>query len=87
MDALDGNAIGGQLFALFGTDMTTARGTCVHCGTGAQIAELMVYSGAPGAVVRCRSCAGVVIVLLDIRGTTRIHVDGFDLLDPPRAAS
>ena len=32
MQAVDGNAIAGDLFEIFGTDMTTARGACAHCG-------------------------------------------------------
>jgi len=30
---LDGNAIGGLLIEVFGTEMTTAVGTCGSCGT------------------------------------------------------
>ena len=32
MDPLDGNAIAGDLFEVFGAEMTTAVGTCAHCG-------------------------------------------------------
>jgi Family of unknown function (DUF6510) len=73
MEALDGNAIAGTLFEHFGTEMTTALGTCAHCGTRSQIAELAVYTRAPGAVVRCRHCRNVVIVLVTIR--SQLHVD------------
>jgi ribosomal protein S11 len=79
MDAVDGNAIGGQLQAYFGTDMTAARGACAHCGTGAMIAELAVYNRAPGAVARCRSCGSVVMVVVEIRETTHVNHDGFHL--------
>lgn len=67
MDALDGNAIAGPLFEHFGTEMTAARGSCAHCGTTAQVAELRVYSRAPGTVARCPACGSVVIVLVRIR--------------------
>ena len=40
---LDGNAIGGMLMEIFGTEMTTAVGTCAHCGAVAQVAEFAVY--------------------------------------------
>ncbi|HLY48386.1 MAG TPA: DUF6510 family protein [Solirubrobacteraceae bacterium] len=73
MEALDGNAIAGTLFEYFATEMTTAPGTCAHCGTRSQIAELAVYARAPGAVVRCRHCGSVVIVLVTIRN--QLHVD------------
>lgn len=67
MDVLDGNAIAGQLFEHFGAEMTAVTGRCAHCGTTAQIAELTVYSRAPGTVVRCRACGKIVIVIVEIR--------------------
>lgn len=80
MDALDGNAIAGALFDYFGAEMTTATGTCAHCGAVAQIAELRVYSRAPGTVVRCGSCGGVVIVVLDLAGEPQIELSGFRMM-------
>ena len=79
MEALDGNAIAGTLFEHFGSEMTEASGTCAHCGAAAQIAELRVYSRAPGAVVRCPSCSQVVMVLTEIRRSQRIDLGGFQL--------
>jgi hypothetical protein len=73
MEALDGNAIAGTLFEHFGGEMTTALGTCAHCATRSQIAELDVYTRAPGIVVRCRRCGNVVMVLVTIRN--QLHVD------------
>jgi hypothetical protein len=81
MDPLDGNAIAGSLFEAFGREMTTTRGRCRHCGTRSLIAELQVYSRAPGAVVRCRTCGNVVMVLVKIRGATEVHDDAFEVLD------
>jgi hypothetical protein len=83
MDALDGNAIAGDLFEHFGVEMTTATGTCAHCGTRAQIAEERVYPRAPGAVARCRVCENVVFVVVNIRGTTRVDLSDFKLDDAP----
>jgi DNA-directed RNA polymerase subunit RPC12/RpoP len=80
MDALDGNAIAGALFEHFGSEMTTARGRCAHCGTESAIAQLRVYTRAPGNVVRCRTCGGVVMVLVTIRGSTQLHRGAFELL-------
>ena len=82
MEALDGNAIAGMLFEHYGVEMTTAAGACAHCGTTAQIAELHVYTRAPGAVARCRACGNAVIVLINIRDTLRIDTSGFHLLQP-----
>lgn len=83
MDALDGNAIAGALFDYFGTEMTTAIGSCTNCGASAQIAELRVYSRAPGVVVRCPGCAQVLMVLTNIRGSGRINLDHLELDESP----
>jgi hypothetical protein len=83
MDALDGNAIAGTLFAYFGAEMTAAVGTCAHCGTPAQIGELMVYVRAPGTVVRCRHCENVVMVLVTIRDELCVDSSAFRMEQPP----
>jgi len=77
MEALDGNAIAGSLFAYFGREMTNASGACASCGASSQIARLRVYDKAPGSVARCPSCGNVVMVLVEIRGSTRIDHGGF----------
>ena len=77
MEALDGNAIAGQLVEYFGAEMTTAVGRCAHCGTRAQIGELVVYSQAPGTVVRCRHCGNVVMVLVTVREELRVDSSAF----------
>ena len=81
MDALDGNAIAGTLFEHFGTEMTTASGTCGHCGTVSRVAELRVYAGGLGSVARCPGCGQVVLVLTEVRETVRIHHQAFQLPD------
>ena len=83
MEALDGNAIAGPLFEHFGTEMTTMLGTCAHCGTRAQVAELVVYMRAPGTVVRCRHCGNVVMVLVPIRGELRVDSSAFRMEQAP----
>jgi phage FluMu protein Com len=82
MDPLDGNAIAGQLVAIFGTEMTTATGECAHCGAVAQVAETVVYLRAPGVVVRCRNCSEVLMVLVDKRGIACVDARGLARLDP-----
>jgi ribosomal protein L37E len=82
MDALDGNAIAGWLFEHFGSEMTTVTGRCTHCGTRSLIAELAVYTRAPGAVARCRTCGDVAFVLVKIRGATELHAEAFELSAP-----
>jgi Family of unknown function (DUF6510) len=83
MEALDGNAIAGTLLEHFGTEMTTVFGTCAHCGTRAQIAELVVYVRAPGTVVRCRHCKNVVMVLVPMRGELRVDSSAFRMEQAP----
>jgi Family of unknown function (DUF6510) len=82
MEALDGNAIAGMLFDLFGAEMTTATGVCEHCGTVAQMAELQVYLQAPGTVARCRNCSNVVMVVVDVRGIACVDLRGLAKLEP-----
>jgi hypothetical protein len=79
MDRLDGNAIAGELIVHFGREMTTAVGTCGHCGSSARLAELLVYARAPGTVVRCPTCGAVVLVFLTIAGRAQMHVERFTL--------
>jgi hypothetical protein len=84
VEPLDGNAIAGDLFNLFGREMTTVTGECGHCGAVGLIAELRVFVKAPGAVARCRRCGQVVFVVVEIRGETQIHLDQFKLEGPPQ---
>ena len=74
--ALDGNAIGGLLIEVFGTEMTTATGTCGACGTVRAVAELAVYRSALGTVVRCRACDVVLMTFVQIRGVTCVDLQG-----------
>ena len=73
---LDGNAIGGLLFEVFGTEMTAATGRCGSCGTAAPVAELAVYRPELGTVVRCRHCDNVLMVFVEIRGITCVDMRG-----------
>jgi hypothetical protein len=81
MDALDGNAIAGHLFEVFGVELTTAIGTCAGCRAIAPIAELSVYTSAPGVVARCRACEAVVMVLVARREATRVDLRGLAALE------
>jgi ribosomal protein S27AE len=81
VEALDGNALAGELFELCGVEMTTARGTCAHCGIESLIAELRVYGHPPAEVVRCPHCGGVVMVLVTAHGRCRIRSESFRLAE------
>ena len=82
MSRLDGNAIGGLLAELFGLEMTIAVSTCDGCGQVDVVAELAVYTRAPGIVVRCPGCDNVLMrvvrtrdrYLLDLRGTRSLQL-------------
>jgi uncharacterized protein DUF6510 len=81
MEALDGNAIAGLLLDVFGVEMTTAMGTCAHCGAAGELATLVVYLQAPGTVVRCRSCTEVVGVIVERRGVKCVDLRGLSSLE------
>jgi len=73
---LDGNAIGGLLLNVFGTEMTTATGRCGSCGKASLVAELTVYLHAPGTVVRCPTCTAILMVFVSAHGTTCVDLSG-----------
>jgi uncharacterized membrane protein len=75
-DVVDGNAIGGLLVEVFGTEMTTAVGTCGVCGTVGQVAEMAVYRPRLGTVVRCRVCDNVLMVFAPLHGVTCVDLRG-----------
>jgi hypothetical protein len=81
MDALDGNAIAGLLFDVFGAEMTTVTGVCANCGASGPVAELAVYLRAPGTVVRCRHCDSVLMVLVTVRAITCVDLRGLSQLE------
>jgi hypothetical protein len=82
MDALDGNAMAGSLYDVFGVEMTTAVGVCASCGARWPVGEFEVYLRAPGSVARCRSCKSVLMVLVTIRGYTCVDLRGLAALAP-----
>ena len=77
MDALDGNAIAGALFELFGQEMTLAEGVCAGCGSRCTFAETLVYVGGPGTVMRCNGCSAILAVFVTVRGLTCVDLRGF----------
>jgi hypothetical protein len=77
---LDGNAAAGVLSEIFAVDITAAAAQCDGCGRRGVFAEARVYTQAPGLVVRCPGCDGVLMRVvttpdrtwLDIRGMTHV---------------
>ena len=80
--ALDGNAIGGLLLEVFGTEMTAAEAVCGSCGATGPMAETVVYLRAPGAVVRCRNCGAVLMVVVRRRQQNCVDLLGLAALEP-----
>jgi len=83
VDVLDGNAIAGDLFDLFGRDVTTASGSCEQCGRRSMVGELVVYARAPGRVVRCPHCGSVVMVIVQTAEATHLTMEHFHGLELP----
>jgi hypothetical protein len=79
--AVDGNAIAGALFDVFGGEMTTAIGVCASCGASAPVAEFVVYLRAAGTVARCRGCGSVLMVLVTRGGITCLDLRGLAELE------
>jgi len=81
MGALDGNAIGGMLYEVFGGEMTMAQAVCGYCKARGRLAECEVYLGGPGVVIRCRVCHSVLIVLVKKREMTCVDLGGLRALE------
>jgi hypothetical protein len=79
---LDGNAAAGLFREIFSFELTTARGRCENCGAIAAVGAVMVYSNAPGVVLRCPKCESVLMRIvkdggrhwLDVRGITWLEI-------------
>ena len=80
MDTLDGNAIAGLLYDVFGADMTGVMATCATCGATAALAETTVYPRLPGAIVRCRTCGALLIAITQVRGISCVDLRGISHL-------
>jgi Zn finger protein HypA/HybF involved in hydrogenase expression len=79
---LDGNAAAGTLQTLFAVEITQAVGTCAHCSAVEPVGAVAVYSQAPGIVLRCPHCDGVLMKVatdgercwLDLRGVSTLEI-------------
>lgn len=80
---LDGNAAAGLLRDVFVDELTSARGACGSCGAIAEVGDqhLYRYHHSPGAVLRCRRCEAVLMVLVRRGGSFRLALPGFSWLD------
>ena len=79
---LDGNAAAGILQQVFAVEVTTTAGICDNCGAVEMMGAVAAYTRAPGIVLRCAHCDGVLLkavtdgerVWVDLRGMRCIEV-------------
>jgi hypothetical protein len=79
MSHLDGNAVAGDLAAIFTGDLSAAIATCEGCGATGAVATVMVYESM-GEVLRCPECDGVLLRVARFGGETRLDMRGVSLL-------
>jgi hypothetical protein len=80
---LDGNAIAGTLYEIFGADVSAASCECVACGNDAALATFHAFTHGPGAVLRCSACGAVGMrvveradaYVLDARGLAWLRIE------------
>jgi hypothetical protein len=80
MEVVDGNAIGGLLLEVFGTEMTGAATVCGNCGDARPVGELAVYLRAPGTIVRCRTCDNVLMAFVSTHDRMCVDLQGLAFL-------
>jgi hypothetical protein len=83
---LDGNATAGALAELFTFNITMAVTTCAHCRDTRSMSELRAYVRAPGIVLRCPSCDGVQLRLVQSTQRAWLDLRGIEVLQIPAAA-
>lgn len=79
---LDGNAVAGQLAAIFSFDITVAEAVCSGCGAVGPIGALAAYGLEMGVILRCQTCDTALIRIsrlergswLDLRGVRVMRV-------------
>ena len=69
---LDGNAAAGILHAVYGSELTTAVGTCDSCATAGPVGAVRLYRSA-GLVFRCPHCDAVLMKV--VTAGERVWVD------------
>jgi len=80
---LDGNAVAGVLFEIFAEDMTASPTECAHCGNVGEMGTLLAFTQAPGLVLRCPACEGIMLrivetpkaIYLDARGAAYLCLE------------
>jgi hypothetical protein len=78
---VDGNAAAGLLGEVFATEMTAAGCVCGHCGGCFALAQSMAYTRAPGLVLRCPACGGVLLRIVRLRDRLSLDMSGLARVD------
>ena len=82
---VDGNALAGQLAAIFAVDLTASPGECATCHTVSMVGTMRAYVRGPGIVLRCPACAEVVVRIVVTPTATLVDVSGVKRLRVPSA--
>jgi hypothetical protein len=82
---VDGNAAAGPLGEVLRLDVTTAVGTCRHCGSAAALSEAIVERDDDGVILLCRSCGHTLVTYIRRAGQQYLEFAG--LLSLTTAAS
>jgi Family of unknown function (DUF6510) len=53
-----------------------APGKCAHCGTVSMVGAMRAYVRAPGTVLRCPTCEGVVLRIVETDDATYLDLRG-----------
>lgn len=85
--ALDGNAAAGTLGAIFPIEMTTVQTTCAHCGNEGIVGTLVAYITAIGTVLRCPTCDGVMLRVVQAKGQYWLDMQGMRAMCIPAPPS
>ena len=83
---VDGNALAGLFREVFVHEMTSARVKCEGCSAIEPLGAQHVYMNAPGIVVRCCHCEGVLLTITQRDGSFMIglqHIGWLDIQKPP----
>ena len=54
---------------------------CAACGATGPVAEFVVYLRAPGTVVRCHTCASMLMMIVGVRGRNCVDLRGLAALE------
>jgi Family of unknown function (DUF6510) len=78
---VDGNAMAGVLGEVFVREMTAARIACGGCGKVEPVGAENAYTQAPGIVMRCCHCDGVLLVVAQAGRTYRFGLGRVNWLE------